>query len=58
MDARVFNLTLEQEFQMQLLASSASQLDREQMLNLLLQNLRLTMVKDNVIRELMKGCLI
>ncbi|MCL6436140.1 MAG: NblA/ycf18 family protein [Leptolyngbyaceae cyanobacterium HOT.MB2.61] len=53
-----FNLTLEQQFQMRLIEESAQQMSREQMQEILVQIARQSMVKDNVIRELMKGCLI
>lgn len=58
MDTTSFTLSLEQQFQMRLMEESAQNLSREQMQELLIQTVRLLMVKDNVIRNLMKGCLI
>jgi hypothetical protein len=52
------NLTLEQQFQMRLIQESAEQMSREQMQEMVLQLAQLLMVKDNVIRDLVKGCLI
>jgi hypothetical protein len=56
MDSGSFELTLEQQFQMRLMEQSAQDLSREQMLELLLQTSRLLMVKDNVIRNLVRQC--
>jgi hypothetical protein len=56
MDASSFELTLEQQFQMRLMEKSAEQMNREQMQELLLQTAKLLMVKDNVIRDLIKSC--
>ncbi|QZZ22590.1 NblA/ycf18 family protein [Leptothermofonsia sichuanensis E412] len=53
-----FNLTLEQQFQMRLIEESTQQMTPEQMQEMLIQVSRLLMVKDNVIRSLMKSCLI
>jgi hypothetical protein len=50
-----FDLSLEQEFQMRLMEQSVEGLDREQLSDLLLQTSRLLMVKDNLIRNLMKN---
>lgn len=52
-----FELTLEQQFQMRLMEESASQMSPDQMQKLLLQTVQLLMIKDNVIRNLMKGSL-
>jgi hypothetical protein len=54
MSPETFELTLEQEFQMRLIEAQTTDLSREQMENLLLQTSRLLMVKDNVIRSLVK----
>ena len=51
-----FELTLEQQFQMRLMEQSAQKMTREQMQDLLIQSARLLMLKDNVIRDLIKGC--
>jgi hypothetical protein len=56
MDASSFQLTLEQQFQMRLMEESAEKMDRQQIQDLLLQTARLLMVKDNVIRDLIKSC--
>ena len=47
-------LTLEQEFQLKLVEESAQEISREQALSLLVQTSKLLMIKDNVIRSLMK----
>jgi hypothetical protein len=47
-------LSLEQKFQMRLMEKSARQMNREEALSLLLQASRLLMLKDNVIKQLMK----
>lgn len=56
MESSSFELTLEQQFQMRLMEQSAQQMTREQMQELLIQSARLLMVKDNVIRDLVKSC--
>jgi hypothetical protein len=58
MDSSSFELTLEHEFQMKLMEESAQQMSREKMQDLLIKAARLLMVKDNVIRGLIKGCLV
>jgi hypothetical protein len=55
MDSSSFQLTLEQQFQMRLMEQSAQKMTREQMQDLLIQSARLLMLKDNVIRDLIKG---
>lgn len=54
MDPTSFNLTMEQQFQMRLVEQSARNMTREQALELLVDASRLLMVKDNVIRDLLK----
>ncbi len=54
MNPATFELSLEQQFQMRLVEESLSSMSREQALDLLLQASRLLMVKDNVIRDLMR----
>lgn len=49
-----FELTLEQEFIISAARQSAENLTREQIFEILMQNLRLAMVKDNIIRDLVK----
>ena len=56
MDSSSFQLSLEQQFQMRLMEESAQQMSREQMQEVLIQAARLLMVKDNVIRDLMRSC--
>ena len=56
MDTSAFELTLEQEFQMKLMEESAHNLSREEMQDLLIQTARILMVKDNVIRSMIKHC--
>ncbi len=56
MDSSSFELTLEQQFQMRLMEESAQRMTREQMQDLLIQSARLLMLKDNVIRDLIKSC--
>ena len=56
MDSSSFQLSLEQQFQMRLMEQSAQQMTREQMQDLLIKAARLLMLKDNVIRDLMKTC--
>jgi Phycobilisome degradation protein nblA len=57
MNPEVFQLTLEQQFQMKLLENSADDLNREQLSDLVVEVCRLLMVKDNLIRDLMKQSL-
>ncbi|MEA5571771.1 NblA/ycf18 family protein [Calothrix sp. UHCC 0171] len=54
MDTHAFQLTLEQQFQMRLMEQSAESLTREQLLDMVIQTSRLLMIKDNVIRGLVK----
>lgn len=60
MDNDFFNLTdstqltLEQEFQMKLFEQSAERMSHEQALSLLMEASKLLMVKDNIIKELMR----
>jgi hypothetical protein len=51
-----FDLTLEQQFQMKLVEQSAENMNREQMQELLVEISRLLMLKDNIIKGLMKEC--
>lgn len=48
------NLTIEQEFMLQTYVNNASQLSAEEARKLLIEAAKLCMVKDNVIRQLMK----
>ena len=54
MDTNAFELSLEQEFQMRMLAESAQSLSREEIIDVLMQTSRLLMVKDNLIRNIIK----
>jgi hypothetical protein len=56
MESSSFELTLEQQFQMRLMEQSAQQMTREQMQDILIKAARLLMIKDNVIRDLIKSC--
>ncbi len=58
MDANSFQLTLEQQFQMHLMEQSAESLTREQLLDMVIQSSRLLMVKDNIIRSLVKDVVV
>ncbi len=55
MNTGLFELTLEQQFQMRLMQESVQELSREEMLDVLMQTSRLLMVKDNIIRDLIKN---
>ncbi|MBR8831673.1 MAG: hypothetical protein N5P05_001114 [Chroococcopsis gigantea SAG 12.99] len=54
MESNFFELSLEQEFQMRLIQQSAQQMDREQIMDLLVQTSRLLMMKDNAIKNLIR----
>lgn len=56
MDSSWFDLSLEQEFQMRLMEESVQEMTREQMQDLLMQTARLLMVKENVLRQVIKNC--
>lgn len=49
------DLTLEQQFQLTLLQNSVSNLSREDLQDLLLKATHLVMLKDNIIKDLMKS---
>ncbi|AGF51642.1 phycobilisome degradation protein NblA [Synechocystis salina LEGE 06155] len=53
-----FNLSLEQKFQLQCLQQEYQELDREQTVNYLLETMQQIMVRDNLIRDLMKNSLL
>ncbi len=48
------DLSLEQEFKMRLIEESTQQLSHDQAISLLLETSRLLMLKDNVIKSLVK----
>lgn len=51
-------LSLEQEFQLKLVEESAQEISHEQALSLLVQVSKLLMIKDNIIRDLIKDCIV
>ncbi|GEM_PF-1066190 len=55
MNINSFSLNLEQEFQMKLVGDSVLKMDREQMSGLLIDLVRIGMIKDNAIRDLLKN---
>lgn len=58
MNASSFQLTLEQEFQMSLAERAMQDLNREELQDMLLQIMRLLLVKENIVRDLMKSCVL
>ncbi|MBF2089391.1 MAG: NblA/ycf18 family protein [Synechococcales cyanobacterium K44_A2020_017] len=54
MDFMSFDLSLEQKFEVQRIRQEVQDMDRDQALDLLLQVSKTLMIKDNVIRDLMK----
>jgi hypothetical protein len=54
MEPTSYDLSLEQQFQIKLMEESAQSMTREQALELLIQASRLLMLKDNVIKGLVK----
>ncbi|MFN9174219.1 MAG: NblA/ycf18 family protein [Synechocystis sp.] len=57
MNNEAFNLSIEQKFQLQCLQQEYQDLDREQTVNFLLETMQQIMVRDNLIRDLMKKSL-
>ncbi|MFM1842681.1 MAG: Phycobilisome degradation protein NblA [Cyanobacteriota bacterium] len=57
MNNDAFNLSMEQKFQLQCLQQEYQSLDREQTVNFLLETMQQIMVRDNLIRDLMKKSL-
>ncbi|MEB3161206.1 MAG: NblA/ycf18 family protein [Synechocystis sp.] len=57
MNNDAFNLSMEQKFQLQCLQQEYQDLDREQTVNFLLETMQQIMVRDNLIRDLMKKSL-
>lgn len=57
MNNEAFNLSLEQKFQLQCIQQEYQDLDREQTVNYLLETMQQIMVRDNLIRDLMKKSL-
>jgi Phycobilisome degradation protein nblA len=58
MDSHSFELTLEQTFHMQLMERSVTLLTREQIESLFLETSRLLMLKENVIKGIMRDQLL
>lgn len=58
MDANIFELSLEQQFELQCLQKEFQGLEREQVINYLLDTMQQLMMRDNLIRDLMKNSLI
>jgi hypothetical protein len=58
MNPSMFELTLEQQFQVERVRHEAEGLPRDEVLTLLLDVSKLLMLKDNVIRDLMKQSLL
>lgn len=54
MDPKAFDLTLEQQFAMRRMQNEVEGMSREQALDLILQASRLLMLKDNIIKSLVK----
>jgi hypothetical protein len=54
MDPKLFELTLEQQFEFQRLQYELEDLDRHQIIHYLLEAAQQLMIKDNLIRDLMK----
>lgn len=57
MDANVFELSVEQQFKLQCLQQELQDLEREQVIDYLLDTMQQIMGRDNLIRDLMKKSL-
>jgi hypothetical protein len=57
MDAQIFELSLEQQFELQCLQQEFQELEREQVINYLVDTMQQIMARDNLIRDLMKNSL-
>ncbi|MEA5533675.1 NblA/ycf18 family protein [Crocosphaera sp. XPORK-15E] len=57
MDATVFELSLEQKFELQCLQQEFQNLEREQVIKYLIDTMQQIMARDNLIRDLMKNSL-
>ncbi|MDJ0601282.1 MAG: photosystem I reaction center subunit X [Crocosphaera sp.] len=55
MDAKTFELSLEQQFQLQCLQQEFQDLEREQVIDYLIDTMQQIMARDNLIRNLMKN---
>jgi hypothetical protein len=58
MNTSSFQLSLEQEFQMRLIESSMQDMSQENLQDMLMQIVRLLLVKENIIRDLVKSCIV
>lgn len=58
MNTLSFQLSLEQDFQMRLVERSMQEMSKEQLQDMLLQIMRLLLVKENIIRDLVKSCVL
>ncbi|MFM7189923.1 MAG: NblA/ycf18 family protein [Microcystaceae cyanobacterium] len=54
MDSKAFELSLEQQFQLQCLHQEFHGLERDDVINHLLETMQQLMVRDNLIRDCMK----
>lgn len=54
MDPTSFELSMEQQFEMRRLQTDLQEIDRDQAITMLLQVAELLMVRDNLIRDLVK----
>ncbi|ACB49451.1 probable phycobilisome degradation protein [Crocosphaera subtropica ATCC 51142] len=55
MDAKTFELSMEQQFQLQCLQQEFQDLEREQVIDYLIDTMQQIMARDNLIRDLMKN---
>ncbi|MDJ0661743.1 MAG: photosystem I reaction center subunit X [Crocosphaera sp.] len=55
MDANIFELSLEQQFQLQCLQQEFQDLERDQVIDYLIDTMQQIMARDNLIRDLMKN---
>lgn len=55
MDANAFELSLEQQFQLQCLQQEFQGLERDQVIDYLIDTMQQIMARDNLIRDLMKN---
>jgi Phycobilisome degradation protein nblA len=58
MNPSLFELSMEQQFQVRLVEQTLQDMNREQMQDMLMQMTRLLLMKDNVIRDLVKSRLL
>jgi hypothetical protein len=58
MNPSSFELSMEQQFQIRLVEQTLQDMNRDQMQDMLMQMTRLLLMKDNMIRDLVKNCLL